>query len=117
MKLYRNIKLSVKALLINRSRTVFSILGMAVGIAAVIVTVAIGDAAKKKALKPIKAMGTNVLLVNSGKSKLVFGRKKQISRVKIPSRATHGLVHIMSLSILIVDYKLMIIMSINYVPI
>ena len=77
MKLYRNIKLSTKALLINRSRTMFSILGMAVGITAVIVTVAIGEGAKQKALKPIKAMGTNVLLVNSGKVKTVFGRKKQ----------------------------------------
>lgn len=81
MKLYRNIKLSTKALLINRSRTMFSILGMAVGITAVIVTVAIGEGAKQKALKPIKAMGTNVLLVNSGKVKTVFGRKKQILNV------------------------------------
>lgn len=81
MKFYRNIKLSIKALLLNRSRTIFSILGMAVGIAAVIVTVAIGEGAKQKALKPIKAMGTNVLLVNSGKVKEVFGRKKQISNV------------------------------------
>ena len=81
MKLYRNIKLSIKALLINRSRTIFSILGMAVGIAAVIVTVAIGEAAKQKALKPIKAMGTNILLINSGKLKIVFGRQKQISNV------------------------------------
>jgi len=81
MKFYRNIKLSAKALLINRSRTVFSILGMAVGIAAVIVTIAIGDGAKRKALKPIKAMGTNVLLVNSGKLKEYFGRKKQVSNV------------------------------------
>ncbi len=81
MKLYRNIKLSTKALLINRSRTVFSILGMAVGIAAVIVTVAIGDGARKKALEPIEAMGTRVLLVSSGKVKEVFGRKRQISKV------------------------------------
>jgi putative ABC transport system permease protein len=81
MKLYRNIKLSIKALLLNRSRTVFSVLGMAVGIAAVIVTVAIGDGARQKALEPIKAMGTNVMIVNSGKLKEVFGRKKQVSNV------------------------------------
>lgn len=81
MKLYRNIKLSTKALMLNPSRTIFSILGMAVGIAAVIVTVAIGEGAKRKTLEPIEAMGTNVLLVNSGKVKEVFGRKKQMSQV------------------------------------
>ncbi len=81
MKLYRNIKLSIAALLINRSRTIFSILGVAIGVAAVIVTVAIGEGAKQKALEPIRAMGTNVLLINSGKVKVVFGRKKQVSNV------------------------------------
>ncbi len=81
MKLYRNLKLSTNALLINRSRTLFSILGVAVGIATVIVTVAIGEGAKEKALAPIKAMGTNVLLVNSGKVKIIFGREKQNSNV------------------------------------
>lgn len=81
MKFYRNIKLSTKALLINRTRTIFSTLGMAVGIAAVVVTVAIGQGAKRKALEPIEAAGTNVLLINSGKVKEVFGRKKQISNV------------------------------------
>lgn len=81
MKFYKNIKLSTKALMLNPSRTIFSILGMAIGIAAVIVTVAIGEGAKQKALEPIQAMGTNVLLVNSGKVKKVFGRKKQMSTV------------------------------------
>lgn len=81
MKIYRNIKLSLKALVINKTRTYFSIAGMAVGIAAVIVTVAIGESAKQKALAPIKAMGTNVIVVNAGKLTEVFGREREVTRV------------------------------------
>lgn len=81
MKFYRNLKLSVTALLNNRSRTVFSIIGMAIGIAAVIVTVAIGEAAKEKAMVPIKAMGTNVINVNAGKFTEVLGRARSVSNV------------------------------------
>lgn len=81
MKIFRNIKLSANALLVNRSRTYFSIAGMSVGIAAVIITVAIGESAKQKALAPIKAMGTNVIVINAGKVTEVFGRERTISSV------------------------------------
>ncbi|MCK9422355.1 MAG: ABC transporter permease [Bacteroidales bacterium] len=81
MKIYRNIKLSIKALLVNKTRTYFSIAGMAVGIAAVTVTVAIGESAKQKALDPIKAMGTNVIVINAGKFTEVFGRAREVTNV------------------------------------
>lgn len=81
MKLYQNLKLSIKALLLNKTRTIFSVIGMAVGIAAVIVTIAIGESAKQQALAPLKAMGTNVLVINAGKLTEVFGRARQVTRV------------------------------------
>lgn len=81
MKIFRNIKLSIQALLLNKTRTYFSVLGMAVGIAAVIVTVAIGEAAKQMALEPIKAMGTNVIVINAGKFTEVFGRAREVTNV------------------------------------
>jgi len=54
---------------------------MAVGIAAVTVTVAIGESAKQKALEPIKAMGTNVIVINAGKFTEVFGRAREVNNV------------------------------------
>jgi putative ABC transport system permease protein len=54
---------------------------MAVGIAAVTVTVAIGESAKQKALDPIKAMGTNVIVINAGKFTEVFGRAREVTNV------------------------------------
>jgi putative ABC transport system permease protein len=77
MKWSNNIKLSYTALLLNKSRLVFSILGMAVGIAAVITTLSIGEGAKEKALGPIKSMGTNLLVINPAKTKEVFRDKQK----------------------------------------
>lgn len=68
-------------MLVNKTRTYFSIAGMAVGIAAVTVTVAIGESAKQKALDPIKAMGTNVIVINAGKFTEVFGRAREVTNV------------------------------------
>ncbi len=81
MKVYQNLRLSIKALLLNKSRTWFSVAGMAIGIAAVIITVAIGEAAKEKALKPLKDMGTNVISINAGKFTEVFGRAREVTSV------------------------------------
>ncbi len=81
MKFYQNIKLSLNALLTNKSRTYFSIAGMTVGIIAMVITVSIGDAAKKKALDLIKSMGTNVIVVNAGKFTEVFGRAREVTNV------------------------------------
>jgi len=68
-------------MLVNRTRTYFSIAGMAIGIAAVVVTVAIGESAKQQALAPIKAMGTNVIVINAGKFTKVFGRAREVTNV------------------------------------
>jgi putative ABC transport system permease protein len=79
MQFSKNIKLSYIALWSNKSRLIFSILGMAVGIAAVITTLSIGEGAKEKALAPIKSMGTNLLVINPGKTKEVFRNKQKPS--------------------------------------
>ena len=68
MKLSKNIKHSYIALLSNKSRLFFSIVIMAIGIAAVVTTLSIGEGAKEKALAPIKLMGTNLLVINSAKT-------------------------------------------------
>ncbi len=77
MKLFRNVKLSTKALIQNRMRTVFSVIGVGVGIAAVMITSGISQGAKEKSMAPIKAMGSNVIVVSAGKVPEMPGRKQQ----------------------------------------
>jgi len=81
MKLTKTIKLSFKQLLINRSKSLFAIIGLSVGVASVITMVAIGNGAKKKALSQLEQMGTNLITVNAGKVKKVMERRQKIDLV------------------------------------
>ncbi|MFA6978937.1 MAG: ABC transporter permease [Ignavibacteriaceae bacterium] len=79
MKLAKNIKLSWKALLLNKSRTFFAIIGLSIGITTVMVMVSIGNGAKRKMAEQFEKMGANMIAVNSGKMGKVIGREQQIS--------------------------------------
>lgn len=79
MKLTKNIKLSWKALLVNKSRTFFAIIGLSIGITTVMVMVSIGNGAKKKMTEQFEKMGANMIVVNSGKMGKVIGREQQIN--------------------------------------
>ena len=79
MKLTKNIKLSFKALMLNRSRTIFAVIGLSIGITTVMVMVSIGNGAKRKVIEQFEKMGSNMIAVNSGKMSKVVGRQQQIS--------------------------------------
>lgn len=79
MKLAKNIKLSWKALLLNKSRTFFAIIGLSIGITTVMVMVSIGNGAKRKMAEQFEKMGANMIAVNSGKMGKVIGREQQIN--------------------------------------
>lgn len=81
LKIYKNIKLSWKALFLSKSRTIFAIIGMSIGITAVVVMVAIGNGAREEIDKKFANMGTNLIIINSGKLDKVFGRTQQTNRV------------------------------------
>ena len=54
MKIYRSIKMSQRALLAHKMRTVLALLGIIIGVSAVIIMVAIGRGAQKEVLGKIK---------------------------------------------------------------
>ena len=81
MKIYKNIKLSWKALFLNKSRTIFAIIGISIGITAVMVMVAIGNGAKREIDMQFAKMGINLIIINSGKVDKMFGRAQQTNRV------------------------------------
>jgi len=81
VKLYSSIKLSRKTLLANKLRTFLALVGIAIGVAAVIIIVAIGKGAEKAIIDQILSMGKNLLVVNAGKTKVIAGRRMQTSNV------------------------------------
>jgi len=75
MKVTRVIKISQKQLSAHKMRTALTLLGIIIGVSAVIVMVAIGSGAQKEILSKIEGMGTNLLIVNSGQVRTFAGRK------------------------------------------
>ncbi len=81
MKIYRSIKMSQKALLAHKMRTILALLGIIIGVSAVIIMVAIGRGAQKEVLGKIEAMGTNLIVVNAGQVRIFAGRRRQTGNV------------------------------------
>lgn len=81
MKLSRNILLSWEILMAHRLRTLLSVLGIVVGVGAVVVMVSAGRGAEKQILDRIRNMGTNLVVINAGQTRIIAGRKRQIGSV------------------------------------
>jgi putative ABC transport system permease protein len=66
MSFLATVRLAAQALLRNRVRSVLTMLGIIIGVAAVIVTVAIGVGARNAVQNQINALGSNMLIVLPG---------------------------------------------------
>lgn len=60
------VKMAIRALRVNLFRTALTLLGIIIGVASVVVMLAIGDGSKQKVLDQITAMGTNIVMVHPG---------------------------------------------------
>jgi len=60
------VKLCLKSLWANKLRSFLAMLGIIIGVAAVIAMLAIGNGARKQVLSRISAMGTNLLVITPG---------------------------------------------------
>jgi len=76
MKISKSIKISRNQLLSNKLRTFFSLIGIIIGVSAVIIMVAIGNGAQKEVLSKIESMGTNLIIVNAGQVQKNVGRQQ-----------------------------------------
>jgi len=81
MKLSRNIVLSLEILAAHKLRTLLSVVGIVVGVAAVVVIVSAGRGAQAQIMERIREMGTNLLVINAGQTKVIGGRERQMSIV------------------------------------
>jgi putative ABC transport system permease protein len=82
MKLSKNVGLSIEILAANKMRTFLSVIGVVVGIASVILMVSAGQGTQKRILDRIRNMGTNLIVVNAGQTRIIAGRQRQMTIVK-----------------------------------
>jgi len=81
MKLSRNLALSLEIMAAHPLRTLLSVTGIVVGVAAVVLMVAAGRGAEESILERIREMGTNLIVVNAGQTQIVAGRVRQVGTV------------------------------------
>lgn len=75
MKLARSLRPALRALLAHRLRVALVLSSVAVGVAAVVLTSAVGKGAEGEVLRGIEAMGTNLLVVRPAPVKRLVARK------------------------------------------
>ena len=71
-RLARALLLSLQILAAHPRRTVLSVPGLLVGVAAVIVMVAVSEGAERRVMQRLQAMGTNLLVVNAAPASVSY---------------------------------------------
>jgi putative ABC transport system permease protein len=67
-RLLASLRIALRALMVNKMRSTLTMLGIIIGVGAVIAMVAVGSGAKKQIAEQIASMGSNMLIVLSGSS-------------------------------------------------
>src|ERR1022692_2650445 len=60
------LKIAMRALLRNKARSILTMLGIVIGVGAVIAMVSLGQGAQQQVQQQIASMGTNMLIVSAG---------------------------------------------------
>jgi len=68
-----NIKVAFQALFLNKLRSFLTMLGIIIGVGAVIIIMAIGSGAQSSIVSNIQSMGTNLLTIEPGRDTTRFG--------------------------------------------
>ncbi|MCJ7747099.1 MAG: ABC transporter permease, partial [Desulfobacterales bacterium] len=67
-RLFAGLRLALRALLVNKMRSALTMLGIIIGVSAVIAMIAVGSGAKARIAEQIASMGSNLIIVLSGSS-------------------------------------------------
>jgi putative ABC transport system permease protein len=66
--IFASLRIALRALTVNKMRSALTMLGIIIGVGAVIAMIAVGSGAKKRIADQIASMGSNILIVLSGSS-------------------------------------------------
>jgi len=67
-RLLASLRIALRALMVNKMRSALTMLGIIIGVSAVIAMIAVGSGAKARIAEQIASMGSNMLIVLSGSS-------------------------------------------------
>jgi putative ABC transport system permease protein len=67
-RLLASLLIALRALMVNKMRSILPMLGIIIGVGAVIAMIAVGSGAKRRIAEQIASMGSNLLIVLSGSS-------------------------------------------------
>jgi len=67
-RLFASLRIALRALMVNKMRSALTMLGIIIGVGAVIAMIAVGSGAKNVIAERIASMGSNMLIVMSGSS-------------------------------------------------
>ncbi len=81
MKIFFSFGIAIKALFAHKTRTFLASLGILIGIASVIVMVAIGKGSQREVMDVIAGMGENLITINAGEMKRRGGRLRLTGNV------------------------------------
>lgn len=81
MNAARMTRLAAQSVWRQRRRTWPAAVGIAVGVAAMVAMVAVGQGAERSVVEKIQAMGSELVVVSAGQVKLVAGRPRQVGNV------------------------------------
>jgi putative ABC transport system permease protein len=81
MKLIKGTTIALKTLGAHKMRTALAVVGIVIGVSAVVLMVAIGRGAQEAVLKKIQGLGTNLIIVTAGKVRIVASRPRQTGNI------------------------------------
>src|SRR5574341_624012 len=81
MKLIKGTKIALHTLGSHKMRTALAVIGIVIGVSAVVLMVAIGRGAERAVMQKIRGLGTNLIIVTAGKVRVVAGRPRQIGNL------------------------------------
>ena len=81
MKVGEAFRVALDALRANGLRSVLTMLGVIIGVAAVVILVAIGSGAKQEVEQQVEGLGSNIIIVVPGKFE--FGSAPSVSRLTL----------------------------------
>lgn len=81
MRAAEGLRVALEALRANRLRSALTMLGVVIGVAAVVVLVAIGTGAKHEVTSQVEGLGSNIVIVVPGK--FAFGSAPTVSRLTL----------------------------------
>ena len=73
MSIWESLRIALRALALNKVRTMLTMLGIIIGVSAVIAMVALGTGAGARITSSISSLGTNMLTVIPGNQRIRFG--------------------------------------------